>query len=170
MEAAVQLPVMTARLDILGRVCESDEPSTVAAGGIGDIEILGDYVLTRQIARGMTGEVWLGLQMFLGELVRPVAIKRIDPVICTDPSLKRRFLREAAIMDRVRAPGIVPIYEIGMDRYHYFIASAFVQGETIADLLAASKRDRDPIPAAVAARIAADALAGLHALHIVEYR
>src|SRR5262245_34605558 len=51
--------------------------STIELGAIQEIEILGDYVLVKNLARGAMCEVWLGLQMFLGELVRPVIIKRI---------------------------------------------------------------------------------------------
>jgi eukaryotic-like serine/threonine-protein kinase len=171
---------MPARLDFLGRtVLDEDlepeiiiEPAvddleiqTIEMGAIHEIEVLGDYVLVKHLARGAMCEVWLGLQMFLGELIRPVIIKRVDPELAADPEFRKKFLREAAIMDRVRSAAIAPIYEVGMDSDSFFIASAFVQGESVADIISAAVRKREKIPEMIAARIAADVLAGLHSIH-----
>lgn len=167
---------MTARLDVLGRTIgedvedvEDDEANlaTVEMGAISEVEILGDYVLVKHLARGAMCEVWLALQMFLGELIRPVIIKRVDPQLARDPEFKKRFLREAAILDRVRSPAIAPIYEVGTDGESFFIATTFVQGESVQEIIAATARAKLRIPEPIAARIAADALGGLHAIHML---
>lgn len=154
-------------LTLVADLIDDLEASTIEIGVIHEIEILGDYVLIRHLARGAMCDVWLGLQMFLGELIRPVIVKRVDPELASDPELRRRFLRQAAIFDRVRSPNIAPVFELGMDASSFFVVTSFVQGASLAELLDASIKHKTPLPEAVAARIAADVLGGLHALHTI---
>lgn len=164
-ELVFDTPIEMAIAAAIDPPIEDIEASTIEIGAVDQIEILGDYVLIRHLARGVMCDVWLGLQMFLGELIRPVIIKRVDPALAGDPEFRRRFLRQAAIFDRVRSPNIAPVFELGMDADSFFIVTAFVQGESLAEVIAASIQHKTPMPQAVAARIAIELLAGLHALH-----
>ena len=73
-------------------------------------------------------------------LDRPVAIKVIAPHLeggSEAENLKARFLREARLAARLDHPGIVPVYELGLqpDRRPFF-AMKLVKGKTLAAMLA----------------------------------
>ena len=55
-------------------------------------------------------------------LDRPVALKILAQELAADPSFTKRFLREARIVGRLAHASIVPIYEVGEQDGHYFIA------------------------------------------------
>jgi serine/threonine protein kinase len=71
-------------------------------------------------------------------LDREVALK--VPTFPTDhPELAERFLREARAAARLRHPNIVAIFEIGQGEVGLYIASEFVAGQTLSDLLASER-------------------------------
>jgi len=64
-----------------------------------------------------------------------VALKVAKPGTLTTPDRVERFLREAKAAANLRHPNIVPLFETGRDGDRYFIASAFIQGQTLEALL-----------------------------------
>src|SRR3954451_25471895 len=70
------------------------------------------------------------------ELDRPVALKRLADNLARDDELHARFLREARLAARLSHPNIVRVYDVGDDGGVPFIAMEYVEGETVADLLA----------------------------------
>ena len=72
-------------------------------------------------------------------LERFAAIKVLPPQWVADPERKQRFIREAKAASALNHPGIVTVYEITHADGTDFIAMEFVQGQTLADLIA-SKR------------------------------
>jgi eukaryotic-like serine/threonine-protein kinase len=122
----------------------------------------GRYELGPQIGQGTFGRVYRGYDQ---RLDRPVAVKVIKPWWSEDPEWTQRFEREAQLMARVSAPGIVQIYDIGhADEGLYYVAE-LVDGESLADRL-----ERGPL-APDAARAVAEglcrALAHAHAQRVV---
>ena len=94
---------------------EPDAPSPVvpgpgeealAAGGPGRYQVLGE------IARGGMGIVLKGRDPDLG---RDVAMKVLHPGHAGNPALIRRFIEEAQIGGQLQHPGILPVYELGLD-------------------------------------------------------
>jgi serine/threonine-protein kinase len=85
------------------------------------------------------GVVLVGRDADLG---REVAIKTLRAEHVANPAMVRRLVEEAQIGGQLQHPGILPVYELGLDaeRRPYF-AMKLVRGETLASLL----RDRaDP--------------------------
>jgi len=123
----------------------------------------GDYTLIRRLARGGMAEVFLARQRGPEGFDRNVAIKRILPHLAEETSFVRMFLDEARLAARLSHPNIVHIYEFGKVAEHYFIAMEYVGGVHAGALI---KRGRtEPVPFEIAARIGADACAGLHYAH-----
>jgi len=95
------------------------------------------------------------------ELERPVALKRLAENLARDEDLQRRFLREARLAARLAHPNVVRVFDVGEDDGRPFIAMEYVEGETLAELVA----QRAPLPAAEAARLGTQMCAGLAAAH-----
>jgi serine/threonine protein kinase len=95
------------------------------------------------------------------ELDRPVALKRLAENLARDEDLQRRFLREARLAARLAHPNVVRVFDVGEDDGRPFIAMEYVEGETLAELVA----QRAPLPAAEAARLGMQMCAGLAAAH-----
>ena len=88
------------------------------------------------------GEIFLARDEALG---RDTVIKRILPAHDTSSS-RKRFRLEAEITGGLQHPGIVPVYDYGVDESNRpYYAMRFVQGE---NLDAAIKRFYDPAAAA----------------------
>jgi len=120
------------------------------------------YRLVRRIATGGMGEVWEADDTVLG---RRVALKVLVEELAADRRATRRFVREARATARLTHPNVARVYDFGRDGGAPFLVMELLQGETLADRLAAG-----PLPPAEAARIAAsvaDALDAAHQLGIV---
>src|SRR5690606_3055883 len=78
-----------------------------------------------------------------------------------DPRGFRRFRREAMAVARLSHPGVVQIYELGLDAPVPYLVMEYVPGGTAAGLLAG------PLPWARASRMVASAARGLGAAHAV---
>jgi serine/threonine protein kinase len=48
-----------------------------------------------------------------------------------DPQVVKRFINEAKAAARLQHPHIVPVFDAGKDGQRYYIASAFIEGETL---------------------------------------
>jgi hypothetical protein len=100
---------------------------TIAAGGPGR------YHLHGEIARGGMGIVLKGRDPDLG---RDIAMKVLHPGHAGTPTMIQRFIEEAQIGGQLQHPGILPVYELGLDagRKPYF-TMRLVKGRTLAALL-----------------------------------
>ncbi|MGH3010078.1 MAG: serine/threonine-protein kinase [Gaiellaceae bacterium] len=120
--------------------------------------LAGRYEVIRPLGHGAMAVVDLARDV---ELDRPVALKRLAENLARDEDLRRRFLREARLAARLSHPNVVRVFDIGVDRERPFIAMEYVDGETLAELVA--RRGR--LPADEAAGLALQACAGLAAVH-----
>ena len=110
--------------------------------------IIGDYELLGEVGRGGMGVVFRARQISLD---REVAVKMILRGRLASDSDLRRFLEEAAATARLEHPYIVPVYEVGDIEGRPFFSMQFVEGETLAQLVA-----HGPMPPREAAKLIAD--------------
>lgn len=91
-----------------------------------------------------------------------LALKVLRAELAPSERERRRFLAEAERMQRLDAPGLVPLLESGLlpDGRPY-LAMPLLDGETLADRL-----KRGPLPAPVAAQYFAVLASAVHALHV----
>jgi len=80
------------------------------------------------------GVVYLGVDV---KLDRPVAIKVLPEQLADVPEVRERFLREARTAAKLTHPSIVPIYRADEIDGVVFIVMAYVDGASLAELLAA---------------------------------
>ncbi|PYT10186.1 MAG: hypothetical protein DMF60_00880 [Acidobacteria bacterium] len=91
-------------------------------------ERIGPYKLLAPIGRGGMGEVHLALDTRLN---RKVAMKLLPAAFTTDPERVRRFEQEARAASALNHPNILTIYEIGQHDSLHFMATEFIEGETL---------------------------------------
>jgi len=120
--------------------------------------VAGRYELVRPLGHGAMATVDLAHDV---ELDRPVALKRLAENLVHDEDLQRRFLREARLAARLAHPNVVRVFDVGEDDGRSFIAMEYVEGETLAEVVAR----RAPLPAAEAAGLGTQMCAGLAAAH-----
>lgn len=69
-------------------------------------------------------------------LGRKVAIKRLSAALTGDEIFRERFLREARMAGQLSHPNIVAVFDVGEDDGVPYIVMEYVEGETLADLMA----------------------------------
>ena len=106
--------------------------------------ILGDYRLLREVGRGGMGVVYEAQQISLG---RSVALKVLPFAATMDPRHLQRFHNEARSAASLHHPHIVPVYAVGCERAVHFYAMQFIDGNSLADMIAA-KNEANATPSA----------------------
>ncbi len=94
---------------------------------------LGDFRLIREIGRGGMGIVYEAEQLTLR---RRVALKVLPFASSLDPRQLQRFKNEAAAAAHLRHENIVAVHAVGSDRGVHFYAMQFVEGQSLAALIA----------------------------------
>jgi len=89
---------------------------------------LGRYEIRSKLGAGGMGEVYLALDT---ELDRTVAIKILPYPFAADQRRLQRFIQEAKTASALNHPHILTIHEIGNTGDTRFIATEFIDGETL---------------------------------------
>jgi eukaryotic-like serine/threonine-protein kinase len=120
--------------------------------------VAGRYELVRPLGHGAMAVVDLAHDV---ELDRPVALKRLAENLSRDADLRRRFLREARLAARLAHPNVVRVFDVGEDEGRPFMAMEYVEGETLAELVARG----GALPPAEVATLGVQMCAALSAAH-----
>ena len=118
------------------------------------------YVLERELGRGGMGVVFLARDLKLDRLV---AIKALPLHLADDERVRERFLREARTAARLSHPNIVPIHRADEIDGRVFFVMGFVDGESLAQRVAA----RGPLPPKDVVPLLHDIAAALHEAHAI---
>src|ERR1051325_116557 len=118
-------------------------------------DTISHYRIIKKLGAGGMGEVYLAEDTRLG---RRVALKILSPEFTSDEERLRRFEQEARAASALNHPNIITIYEVGLDKDTHFIATEFIEGETLRRRLSTSKMNlRDALEAAIQVAGALDA-------------
>ena len=123
------------------------------------------YELVGEIASGGMATVYLARLTGVGGFQRFVAMKRLHPHLASEKEFVEMFLDEARIAARIHHPNVVPILEVGASGVGYYLVMEYIEGDTLARLLARAATRGKRLPIGIALRIALDMLSGLHAAH-----
>src|SRR5882724_4361072 len=120
-----------------------DSPAYEAAAEIlttGEEPIVGQrvshYEILSTLGKGGMGEVYLAEDTKLG---RKVALKFLPSSLAADQDRMRRLAREAQTASALNHPNILTIYEFGSADGRQFIATEYVDGETLRQRMAHSR-------------------------------
>jgi serine/threonine protein kinase len=92
----------------------------------------GRYEIRSLIRKGGMGEVYLAQDT---QLRRPVAIKVLTSEFTNDSERLRRFEHESHAASSLNHPNILTIHEIGSQDGLHYIATEFIEGESLRDRL-----------------------------------
>src|SRR5215470_19020584 len=92
----------------------------------------GRYEIRNKIGEGGMGEVYVAHD---DELDRSVAIKFLPYEFISDEDRRTRFRQEARTASSLNHPNIITIYEIGENEHGSFLATEFIEGRTLREIL-----------------------------------
>ncbi len=118
---------------------------------------INNYKVEKLIGRGGMGEVYLA---FDTKLERRVALKILPESFTVNHNRLNRFVQEAKAASALNHPNIITIYEVGEFESVNFIATEFIDGETLRDRL-----EKDSMPLSELLSVAIQTAEGLSAAH-----
>ena len=118
---------------------------------------VGSYEIIAEIGRGGMGIVYLAQDERLG---RRVALKSLPAGASMQPDLRERLRREARAAATISHPAVAVVYALEEVGDNLFIATEYVQGETLRSVIA-----HGPLPPDRARSIATDIAGALAAAH-----
>ena len=92
-------------------------------------EYIAHYRILRRLGKGGMGEVFLGEDT--KQHGRKVALKVLPPELTKSESRLRRFKQEARAVLALNHPNILTVFEIGEADGSYYIATEYIDGETL---------------------------------------
>jgi eukaryotic-like serine/threonine-protein kinase len=122
---------------------------------------LGRYEIRSKIGEGGMGEVYLAQDT---ELDRTVAIKILPQTLASNQDHLQRFIQEAKAASGLNHPHILTIHEIGATQNSRFIATEFIDGETLRQHILATMKLAEVLDVAIQA---GGALAAAHGAGII---
>jgi len=124
------------------------------------ITAIGDYRPLSELGRGGMGVVYKAWHPTTGRLV---ALKQMLPIANANKGMSGRFIREAVIMQGLKHPDLVRLYEAGLEGEHPYIVSEFITDGDFSQFLSPESRPiLTPVKTAV---LMVGALNGLEHLH-----
>ena len=93
-------------------------------------DTIDDFEILESVGCGGMGVVY---KAFEKPLRRVVALKVLNPAISGDPSLAKRFRREAILAANLSHPHIVPVYQVDRNDPPRYFTMEFVHGRSLKD-------------------------------------
>jgi serine/threonine-protein kinase len=122
---------------------------------------LGKHTILGAIGRGGMADVYLAMAHGPSGVRKLVVVKCMRAGNEVDSTLARMFLDEGRLAALLNHANVVLTFEVGESQDGSYIVMEYLHGQTLSALARAAK----PLPPRLSARIAADALAGLHYAH-----
>jgi serine/threonine-protein kinase len=133
-----------------------------ALNDIREQDLFGKYVIHERIGTGGMGEVSRATYCPEGGFTKIVAVKRIRPELTQEERFVDAFRREVQLSAMLAHPNLVQVLDFGRFRGSYILAMEYVDGLSLADLLAKGARLSNAAVAYLGAELA-HALEYVHA-------
>jgi tRNA A-37 threonylcarbamoyl transferase component Bud32 len=122
-----------------------------------DPHAVGEFQLRARLGAGGMGRVYLAFS----PAGRAVAIKVVHPELARDPEFRQRFAREVAAARAVSGMYTAPVVAAGLDDESPWLATAYVPGPSLADVVGR----HGPLPEPAVWRLAAGLAEALRVVH-----
>ena len=125
---------------IMEGVRRRDEATPIESSGEPEETVrtsLGAYQLLRKLGEGKWGEVYLAVQT---SMQRQVAMKILWKHLTGNTDAVQQFIADASAKANVLHPSILPVYEAGEEGGSFYYSREYVDGTTLADLIAQGTR------------------------------
>jgi serine/threonine-protein kinase len=126
---------------------------------------IGRYTVLAELARGGMAQVWLARAAGPAGFAKQLVLKTILPPLVDSGPFVQMFLEEARLAAMINHPNVVQIFDLGFERGMPFIAMELIEGRTLSDINEAHHTAGKPFGVHLAARIIAEACAGLDFAH-----
>ena len=124
------------------------------------------YRITDKIDAGGMAEVFRGVsESSVGNIRKPVAIKRILPSLTKNKKFIQMFLDEARLSMNLQHANVVSVFDIGVADTTYFIVMEHVDGGNLKSLVEWMKKQGKRMPVAHAVYIIMEVCKGLQYAH-----
>lgn len=126
---------------------------------------IGRYEILERIGVGGMADAFRAKARGPGGYERELIIKSLLPELAGDSDFMRLFVAEAKILGLINHPNVVQVYDFGEADGRHFLALEYLDGPSVADILALLHRTGMSMPIGVAAFIAREVCLGLSAAH-----
>jgi serine/threonine-protein kinase len=116
-------------------------------------EQFGPFEVYEQLGEGGMAYVHRAEMIGRDGFKKTVALKRMRTEWTDDPDFIQAFVHEAQLASRLQHPNIAQAYDLGKIDGTYFIAMELVQGPTLAQIIAQSRRAAGAVPLPIALEI-----------------
>ena len=125
----------------------------------------GKYFLMKKLAAGGMGEVFIAKQQGPAGFTKLLVVKKILGHLTESKEFTEAFLGEARLAAQMNHRNIVQVFELGQQDGAYFIAMEYVQGKTLRDVIDATLRRKERIPAELCRNLAEQVCDGASYAH-----
>lgn len=98
-------------------------------------ERFGKYILLEKLAAGGMAEIYLAKSQGASGVSKFLAVKRILPQFCENTEFKDMFREEAKVSVNLRHSNVVPIFDFGEEKGHFYIVMDYVEGRNLRQIL-----------------------------------
>ena len=120
-------------------------PEVAASSDVGTY--FGKYFLMKKLAAGGMGEVFIAKQQGPAGFQKVLVVKKILGHLIESKEFTEAFLGEARLAAQMNHRNIVQVFELGQQDGAYFIAMEYVQGKSLRDVIDATMRRKEKVPA-----------------------
>src|SRR5467141_1335373 len=120
-------------------------PEVAASSDVGTY--FGKYFLMKKLAAGGMGEVFIAKQQGPAGFQKVLVVKKILGHLTESKEFTEAFLGEARLAAQMNHRNIVQVFELGQQDGAYFIAMEYVQGKSLRDVIDATMRRKEKVPA-----------------------
>lgn len=125
----------------------------------------GTYVLLERIAVGATAELFRAQTSEKNGGTPPVLIKKILPQFMKDAGFLDSLNQAARVSKLLKHPNIIQVFDFGNVDDAYYLATEYLTGQTLEEVLDLSKEQRKPLELSNALHITMDICEGLVYAH-----
>ena len=140
----------------------ADSLGLAGAAAVTPGQHIAHYAIISALGAGGMGEVYLAQDT---RLKRPIALKLLSARFMHDAQFVERFEHEARAASALNHPNIITVHDIGCEAGVHFIATEFIEGETLR-----ARLSRAPLAVKETLTLAAqitEALAAAHAVGLI---